>query len=159
MEKFLEPDTATRALRITAAFNDVLYSAANEPSLGMYRIQEHVAVTVPKLVEQQLQLQDNSQRVEGASYDLEYDTKTLRDMAGITQFRGIKNSLLRAIQLKQQLDENRRMAHTPQTTPNTSMAIAINSGDSVDGNNDIITSIKNTTRETTEPQLSPKTFD
>lgn len=91
MEKFLEPDTATRALRITAAFNDVLYSAANEPSLGMYRIQEHVAVTVPKLVEQQLQLQDNSQRVEGASYDLEYDTKTLRDMAGITQFRGIKN--------------------------------------------------------------------
>lgn len=91
MEKLLEPDTATRALRITAAFNDVLYSAANEPSLGMYRIQEHVALTVPKLVEQQLQLQENSQRVEGACYDLEYDTKTLSDMAAITQFRGIKN--------------------------------------------------------------------
>lgn len=91
MAKLLEPDLSTRMLRITSGFNDVLYSVANEPSLGMYRIQEHVAVTVPRLVSQQRQLQESCQRVEGACYDLEYDTRTLKDMAGITQFSGIKD--------------------------------------------------------------------
>ena len=91
MAKLLEPDPSTRMLRITTAFNDVLYSSANEPSLGMYRIQEHVNVTVPRLVEQQRQLRENCQRVEGARFDLEYDARTLRGMAGITQFKGIKN--------------------------------------------------------------------
>ena len=91
MAKLLEPDLTTRMLRITTAFNDVLYSSANEPSLGMYRIQEHVNVTVPRLVEQQRQLTENCQRVEGACYDLEYDTRTLKDMAGITQFKRIQS--------------------------------------------------------------------
>ena len=122
MAKLLEPDLSTRMLRITTGFNDVLYSSANEPSLGLYRIQEHIAVSVPKLVEQQRQLRENCQRMEGACYDLEYNTRTLRDMAGITQFTGIKDryvftatscgyygtsncSLLRAIELKKKLEE------------------------------------------------------
>ena len=91
MAKLLEPDLSTRLLRVTTAFNDVLYSCANEPSLGMYRIQEHVTVTVPRLVEQRQQLKETCQRVEDACYDLEYDTKTLADMGKITQFNGIKN--------------------------------------------------------------------
>ena len=90
MANFLEPDISTRLLRVTTAFNDVLYSCANEPSLGMYRIQEHVGVTVPKLVEQRRQLKETCQRVEDACYDLEYDAKTLTDMAKITQFSGVK---------------------------------------------------------------------
>ena len=91
MAKLLAPEASTRMLRITGAFNEALYSVANEPSLGMYRIQEHVAVTVPKIVEQRAQLLENCRRVEGACYDLEYDTNALRDMAGITQFRGIRD--------------------------------------------------------------------
>ena len=91
MAKLLEPDVSTRLLRVTNAFNDVLYSCANEPSLGMYRIQEHVTISVPRLVEQQQQLRESLRRVEGASYDLEYDSKTLVDMSAITQFGSIKN--------------------------------------------------------------------
>ena len=90
----LGTELSTRMYRVTAAFNDALYSATNEPSLGMYRIQEHVSVTVPRLVEQQQYLRENCQRVEGASYDIEYDTKTLKDMAGITQFTGIRNKYI-----------------------------------------------------------------
>ena len=94
MAKLLGTELSTRMYRITSAFNDALYSATNEPSLGMYRIQEHVSVTVPRLVEQQQYLRENCQRVEGASYDIEYDTKTLKDMAGITQFTGIRNKYI-----------------------------------------------------------------
>ena len=91
MAKLLETDLSTRLVRVTTAFNDVLYSSANEPSLGMYRLQEHVAVTVPRLVEQQRQLRESCQRIGDACYDLEYDARTLSDMAGITQFGRIRN--------------------------------------------------------------------
>lgn len=202
MAKLLEPELSTRMLRVTTAFNDALYLAANEPSLGMYRIQEHVAVTVPKLVERQLQLQENCQRVEGACYDLEYDTKTLRDMASITQFKGTKDrymlsvrilnydnsssgsihSLLRAIQLKKQLDEvdtRRRVPlppqaslpptyphpppHNPSTLPHFSLPPTLPkitptniniAGDGAD------VDCHNTAREKShEQELSPKSFD
>ena len=47
----LQADLATRVYRITSGFNDALYLVANEPSLGMYRIQEHIQTTIPKIVE------------------------------------------------------------------------------------------------------------
>lgn len=89
--KLLEPELSTRMYRVSSAFNEALYSAANEPSLGMYRIQEHVAVAVPRLVEQKQSLQETCQQVEGTCYDLEYDTQTLKDARNISQFASIKS--------------------------------------------------------------------
>ena len=141
MARLLEPDLSTRLLRVTTAFNEVLYSCANEPSLGLYRIQEHVAVTVPRLVERQRQLRESSQKVEGAIYDLEYDAKTLADMGRITQFASIKNQsafthsryllslcvcgflcrLIRAMELKKKLDELEQRKRTSHLAPATSL--------------------------------------
>lgn len=53
----LQTDLSTRLYRVTNGFNESLYLVANEPSLGMYRLQEHVHATVPKVVEQKLALQ------------------------------------------------------------------------------------------------------
>lgn len=105
MARLLETDLATRAYRVTSGFNEALYQAANEPSLGMYRIQEHVSLTVPKVVEQRQNLQETCQQVEGACYDLEYDTETLKAMRSITQFAGLKDKMMRAIELKVKLNE------------------------------------------------------
>ncbi len=63
MAKLLETDLATRVYRVASGVNDALYIAANEPSLGMYRIQEHVSLTVPKVVEQRQYLQEVCQQV------------------------------------------------------------------------------------------------
>lgn len=53
----LQTDLSTRLYRVTNGFNEALYLVANEPSLGMYRIQEHIQATVPKIVEQKQALQ------------------------------------------------------------------------------------------------------
>ena len=103
--RFMEIDLSTRMYRVTNNFNEALYVSANEPSLGMYRIQEHVAVTVPKIVEQKQVLQDMCQKVEGACFDMEYDTQALSSMGNITQFASIRDSLRSAIELKARLDE------------------------------------------------------
>ena len=91
--KLLGTELPTRLVRVTSGFNEALYSAANEPSLGLYRIQEHVMVAVPRLVEQQRSLQETCQQVEGASYDLEYDTQALKSARNITQFTSVRNRL------------------------------------------------------------------
>ena len=64
----LQTDLSTRIYRITNGFNEALYLVANEPSLGMYRLQEHIQATVPKVVEQrqtlhQVSSQLNSQNI------------------------------------------------------------------------------------------------
>ncbi len=48
----LQTDLSTRVYRITNSFNEGLYLTANEPSLGMYRLQEHIQLAIPKVVEQ-----------------------------------------------------------------------------------------------------------
>lgn len=57
----LQTDLPTRVFRVTSGFNESLYLAANEPSLGMYRIQEHVQSNIPKVVDQKQQLQEVSE--------------------------------------------------------------------------------------------------
>lgn len=47
-----QTDLTTRVYRVASGFNEALYLTANEPSLGMYRIQEHIQLTVPKVVDQ-----------------------------------------------------------------------------------------------------------
>lgn len=54
----LQGDLPTRSYRVANGFNDSLYLAANEPSLGLYRIQEHVQGSVPKAVEQKQNLHE-----------------------------------------------------------------------------------------------------
>ena len=62
----LQTDLSTRVYRITSGFNEGLYLVANEPSLGMYRLQEHIQANVPKIVEQRQILQQVSWLVHGA---------------------------------------------------------------------------------------------
>ena len=60
MSKLVETfqaDLPTRVFRVTNAFNEAVYLAANEPSLGMYRLQEHIQTNVPKVVQQKQTLQ------------------------------------------------------------------------------------------------------
>ena len=40
--RHMDPDTDFKVRRITSYVNEAVHMAANEPSLGLYRIQEHV---------------------------------------------------------------------------------------------------------------------
>lgn len=108
MAKLLQTDLHTRMYRATSAFNEAYYLAANEPSLGMFRIQEHVNLTVPKIVEQRVALGDMCKQVVGACFDLDYDTQTVKAMTSIAQFRNIRGHIRKAIELTAKLEELER---------------------------------------------------
>lgn len=101
----MSANLATRTYRVVTGFNEALYLVANEPSLGMYRIQEHVAVNIPKVVEQKQTLKDTCQQVEGACFDVDYDTQAVKQMGSVTEFSNIRDNVKRAIELKMKLDE------------------------------------------------------
>ena len=52
----LQSDLPTKAYRVASGLDEALHLVSNEPSLGMYRIQEHIQVNVPKVVDQRLTL-------------------------------------------------------------------------------------------------------
>ena len=116
MARFVETDLQTRIYRVTSGINESITVAANEPSVGLFRLQEHVVSTVPKLVSERLTMDDIAQRVQGANFDIEYDTETVKSMAGITQFRNILADLQKALELKQNLNrlEFERKVHSYQ---------------------------------------------
>lgn len=59
------------------------------------------------------------ERVEGASFDLEYDTSAVKEMASVTQFSRLSAVIERAVHLKKQLEEKERQAaaHPPPQPP------------------------------------------
>lgn len=99
--RFEEIEAKAKTAKICSKLNEAIYVAANEPSLGMYRVQEHVRFSIPKLARCQREFQNLQSKVEGASYDLEYDTETLKKMGSLTQFTSIRNKIRKAIEIRQ----------------------------------------------------------
>lgn len=99
--RFEELEAKAKANKICHKLNEAIYIGANEPSLGMYRVQEHVRFTIPKLARCQREFQNIQSKIEGSSYDLEYDTETLRKMGSLTQFTSIRNKIRKAIEIRQ----------------------------------------------------------
>ena len=105
MARFVETDLSTRVYRVSCGINEAITTAANEPSLGLYRIQEHTVHAVPKLVEDKQSLEEICERTRGASFDLEYNVEVMQSLKEIHQFHNILSSLQRAIEIKQKLNK------------------------------------------------------
>lgn len=99
--RFEELEAKAKTTKVCQKLNEAIYIGANEPSLGMYRVQEHVRFTIPKLARCQREFQNMQSKIEGASYDLEYDTETLKKMGSLTQFTSIRNKIRKAIEIRQ----------------------------------------------------------
>ena len=65
MARFVETDVSTRILRLSTGINEAIATAANEPSLGMFRLQEHVLNSVPKLVNERQTMEEICEKVKG----------------------------------------------------------------------------------------------
>ena len=55
--------------RIVASVNETFHIGVNEPTTGLYRIQEHVHRTLPQLVRRKNELKENLERING-QYEL-----------------------------------------------------------------------------------------
>ena len=63
--RHLDPETEFKVRRITSRINESIHMVASEPSLGLFRIQEHVYRTLPQLVQRKNELKANVKRIEG----------------------------------------------------------------------------------------------
>ncbi|XP_062507729.1 BLOC-1-related complex subunit 8 homolog [Corticium candelabrum] len=116
----LPPDIDNEAERkvkkVTDKLSECLHLAANEPSLGLYRLQEHVRRAVPDSVERKRQLKNIQQRAQGLGYDADYAVKTLQSLSGMTHFRGVQEQLKKAIEFKRKLNANKLKLERAQVT-------------------------------------------
>ncbi|XP_074618782.1 BLOC-1-related complex subunit 8 homolog isoform X1 [Acropora palmata] len=100
-------ETEYRLRRVTERFLENIHTMLNEPSVGLYRVQEHVRRSLPQLVDKKVEMQNLHKKVEGTSYDVEYSLKTVQSMQNIQHFTIIQECLKSAIASKKNLDRRK----------------------------------------------------
>uniref|UniRef100_A0A8C0F8D0 BLOC-1 related complex subunit 8 n=1 Tax=Bubo bubo TaxID=30461 RepID=A0A8C0F8D0_BUBBB len=58
--------------RVTDKFTESMYVLANEPSVALYRLQEHVRRSLPELAQHKSDMQSWEEQSQGAIYTVEY---------------------------------------------------------------------------------------
>lgn len=102
--RHLDPETDFKVRRITTQINETAHMAANEPSLGLFRIQEHVHRTLPQLVQRKSELKMNLTRIEDAIYDLKLSVDVIDSFSNLPHFTRIHEALKTAIETKRKLN-------------------------------------------------------
>ena len=114
MARFLETDIGTRAYRLATGINEAIMTGANEPSLGLYRLQEHCISNVPKLIKERQAIEEVSTRAKGINFDLTYDIEAVREIGKVDTFPSIISDLQSAIATKQLLREREQNQRAQQ---------------------------------------------
>ncbi|XP_028411328.1 BLOC-1-related complex subunit 8 homolog isoform X2 [Dendronephthya gigantea] len=73
-------ETDVKVAKVTDKMSETVHLMLNDPSMGLYRIQEHVKRSVPTLVEKKVELQSLQSNIQGATYDLDYSFKTVKSI-------------------------------------------------------------------------------
>eukprot|EP00794_Sanderia_malayensis_P006231 gene6231-6947_t len=107
--RFFDPETDYKVRKIVSKVNDSLHLLANEPSLGLYRMQEHVHRSIPNLLERKREIDNNKKKLDGVSYDLDYSISAVDAIGHIRQFANISEALKSAIELKHKLNEREKL--------------------------------------------------
>ncbi|CAH3022314.1 unnamed protein product, partial [Porites evermanni] len=105
--EFSNQETDYKLRRVTEKFLENIHTMLNEPSVGLYRVQEHVRRSLPQLVDKKVEMQSLHKKVQGVSYDVEYSLKTVQSMQNISHFTIIQECLKSAIASKKNLDRRK----------------------------------------------------
>eukprot|EP00062_Callorhinchus_milii_P013604 gi/632961874/ref/XP_007897001.1/ PREDICTED: protein MEF2BNB isoform X2 [Callorhinchus milii] len=90
--------------KVTDRFMESLYFLANEPSVALYRLQEHVRRSLPELVQHKTDMQEVEEQGQGAIYTVEYACSAVKGMSNSgVHFRSIEGLLRQTISIKEQL--------------------------------------------------------
>ncbi|XP_059196781.1 BLOC-1-related complex subunit 8 isoform X1 [Centropristis striata] len=107
--------------RVTDKFTESMYVLANEPSVALYRLQEHVRRSLPELVQHKTDMQSWEEQSQGAIYSVEYACSAVKSMTNSSlYFKNIDGLLRQAISMKEQISNSQgRSLHdvTPPPSP------------------------------------------
>nr|XP_054589695.1 BLOC-1-related complex subunit 8 isoform X1 [Nothobranchius furzeri] len=107
--------------RVSDKFTESMYVLANEPSVALYRLQEHVRRSLPELVQHKTDMQSWEEQSQGAIYTVEYACSAMKSMTNSgVYFKNIDSLLRQAISMKEQISNSQgRRPHdvTPSPSP------------------------------------------
>eukprot|EP00118_Oscarella_pearsei_P022542 m.261773 g.261773 ORF g.261773 m.261773 type:complete len:210 (+) comp40449_c1_seq4:32-661(+) len=93
----IDQKTEKKVKQVSDKVSECLQIVANEPSLGLFRLQEHVRRSILTLVTLKKDVNHVKQKVQGLVYDAEYGLKTLESMQGIESFSATRKHLKKHI--------------------------------------------------------------
>ncbi|KAM4759363.1 BLOC-1-related complex subunit 8 [Cyanocitta cristata] len=111
-----EPEMQLKVKKVTDKFTESLYVLANEPSVALFRLQEHVRRSLPELAQHKSDMQSWEEQSQGAIYTVEYACSAIKNMtdSGV-YFKSIDSLLKHSIAIKEQLNAAQgRSTTTPQ---------------------------------------------
>eukprot|EP00698_Gefionella_okellyi_P005282 TRINITY_DN14812_c0_g1_i1.p1 TRINITY_DN14812_c0_g1~~TRINITY_DN14812_c0_g1_i1.p1 ORF type:complete len:269 (+),score=59.35 TRINITY_DN14812_c0_g1_i1:114-809(+) len=77
---------------------------ANEPSVGLFRIREHIERSIPTLVERKKDLKTTIDDIARVAYDIDYCRRTVANLAELSPvFASIQQHTRRAVQLANEI--------------------------------------------------------
>ncbi|XP_066491536.1 BLOC-1-related complex subunit 8 [Tiliqua scincoides] len=104
-----EPEMQLKVKKVTDKFTESMYVLANEPSVALYRLQEHVRRSLPELAQHKADMQSWEEQSQGAIYTVEYACSAIKNMKDSSvYFKSIEGILRHAIMVKDQLNSTRR---------------------------------------------------
>ncbi|XP_006639919.2 BLOC-1-related complex subunit 8 isoform X1 [Lepisosteus oculatus] len=105
--------------RVTDKFTESMYVLGNEPSVALYRLQEHVRRSLPELVQHKTDMQSWEEQSQGAIYSVEYACSAVKGMTNSSfYFKSIDGLLRQAIGLKDSINSSQgRSDASPSSSP------------------------------------------
>ncbi|XP_077698242.1 BLOC-1-related complex subunit 8 isoform X1 [Eretmochelys imbricata] len=100
-----ETEMQLKVKKVTDKFTESMYILANEPSVALYRLQEHVRRSLPELAQHKADMQSWEEQSQGAIYTVEYACSAIKNMMDSSvYFESIDRLLKHAITVKDQLN-------------------------------------------------------
>jgi len=99
------PELDLKTKKVSDKFAEALGAIANEPTLAMYRVQEHTRKSLPALVEKRISTGKQRQRVDGMTYDIDLAANAVKTMRkSDPHFQNIQDLLKNSMFMMQQLE-------------------------------------------------------
>lgn len=103
-----EKDLEFKSRSFTEGLSENLHILSNDPSLALYRIQEHVRKSLPQLAQRRHDVTRLHQGIQGACFDIENAIIVVHSMKNaMTTFQNVYELLRSTMYYKQQLDYER----------------------------------------------------
>jgi len=97
-------DLEEKVRKACERISENVHICANEPSLALYRLTEHVRKALPPTVESRTQIQHLHQQLQGVYYDAEYGLESVKSMGRASpHLRNVQDLLKNSLFLKQQI--------------------------------------------------------
>ncbi|XP_012664908.1 BLOC-1-related complex subunit 8 [Otolemur garnettii] len=108
-----EPEMQLKGKKVTDKFTESVYVLANEPSVALYRLQEHVRRSLPELAQHKADMQRWEEQSQGAIYTVEYACSAVKNLVDSSvYFRSVEGLLKQAISIRDHMNATAQ-GHSP----------------------------------------------